>query len=298
MLTKFSGDLKIQEVYAEGGDLTAIMGKREVGANILVHTFIDPVLVTDNYRIGLLSPNLRDTLFSLYSRWPRTVEYDSVAVTWDNNVHHGVWGPSIDTLVIAKALKKIFSQNNKIYSAIEVGCGSGFLSKYILTKNTELQSMVINDMNPLAIECARDNIKDSRAEFRIGLGQDALASKKYDLIVCNPPYIPRPDSIENNPYEGISLLWHLVHDGAKYLNPGGSIVIGLSNLADKIVFSTQPGLEFKTIEEMDVPLKVNNVQNNAEWLEYLQDRNLTKDNHGGYEFWHRIKTIWAEKPSS
>ncbi len=297
MLTKFSPDLKKQEIYAVGDDQTAIMGKREVGADILVHTFVDPVLVTDNFRIGQLNPNLRDTIFSLYSRWPRTVEYDEVAVTWDNNVHHGVWGPSIDTLVIAKALKKIFSQKNKIYSAIEIGCGSGFLSKFILAKNSELETMVINDINPLAIQCARDNIVDSRAELRVGRGQELLASRKYDLIVCNPPYIPRPDSIENNPYEGISLLWHLVHDGAKYLNPGGSMVIGLSNLADKIIFSTEPELTFKTVEKMDVPLKVNNVQNNAEWLEYLQDRNLTKNNHNGYEFWHRIKTIWAVKPN-
>jgi SAM-dependent methyltransferase len=294
MLTKFSSDLKTQDIFATGDEHISIMGKKEVESDIYVHTFIDPVLVTDNYRIGQLSPTLRDTLFALYSSWPRTIEYDDVGVTWDNKKYVGVWGPSIDTLLIAKSLKKILKNNSTILTALEVGCGSGYLSKYILSNCNNLQSMSINDINPYAIRCAKDNVEDSRAQFIDGDGLKLLSQSTYDLIVCNPPYVPRPDSVEINPYEGIEILNTLVHNCKKYLNPGGYVVIGLSNLADRIVFVDKPELTFKTVEEMEVPLKINNVLNNSEWIDYLQDRNLQKNNHNGYDFWHRIKVICAQ----
>lgn len=36
-------------------------------------------------------------------------------------------------------------------------------------------------------------IQDARELLDLG--------KKWDLLACNPPYIPRPNSIENNAYE-------------------------------------------------------------------------------------------------
>lgn len=295
MLAKFSADLRTQEIFAVGREQTAIMGRNEVGPDILVHTFSDPVLVTDSYRIGRQNPTLRDSLFALYASWPRTIEYDGISVTWDSNRYIGVWGPSIDTLLIAKGLKKILAENSNTLTAIEIGCGSGYLSKYILRNCSKIKSMIVNDINPDAIKCARDNIQDIRAKYKAGDGLKLLSQNTFDLIVCNPPYVPRPNSVEINPYEGIGVLNKLIHDSHKYLNPGGTIVIGLSNLADRIVFAKKPKLQFRTIEEMNVPLKINNVLNNREWIGYLQDRNLIKDNHNGYNFWHRIKVISATR---
>jgi methylase of polypeptide subunit release factors len=248
--------------------------------------------VTDNYRIGLLPPTTRDSLFSLYGSWPRTIEYDEVGVTWDNNTNFGVWGPSIDTLLIARGLNKVLNESTNFKTALEIGCGSGYLSKFILNKCKTIKSMTVNDINPNAINCAKENIQDERAEYKIGDGLKLLENKTFDLIVCNPPYIPRPNSIEVNQYEGVGVLNDLAYS-YKYLNSGGVIVIGLSNLADRIVFTNKTGLKFSTIEEMEVPLKINNVLNNHDWIEYLQDRNLKKLNHNGYDFWHRIKVVAA-----
>lgn len=96
--------------------------------------------MTDNYRISQLNPTLRDTLLALYESRPRIVEYDGISTVW-NQKHSNVWCPSIDTLLFAKALRKIFVENyckklaasvdiNNIKRAIEIGCGSAFLSKY------------------------------------------------------------------------------------------------------------------------------------------------------------------------
>lgn len=292
MLLKFSPDLSKQEIWATGLEQTGIMGRREVGNNILVHTYDNPVLVTDNYRISNLNPTLRDTLFSILASCPRTVEYDGVSVTWDDS-YKGVWSPSIDTLLLAKALNKVLINNPGIKSALEIGCGSGFLSKCVITKSKKLESIVINDINPFAIKSARDNINDPRAIYRVGDGLKELSDKTFDLIVCNPPYVPRPDSIENNPYEGVSLLHYLIHEGQKHLNQGGLIVVGASSLSDHLVFDHKPTMSLETLEEMEVPLKINNILNNDEWMTYLLAHGLKKDFHNGYEFWHRIETILA-----
>ncbi len=294
MLLKFSSNLDKQEIWATGAELTGIMGKSKEGGNLLVHIFENPVLVTDNYRISKLNPTLRDTLFAILNSRPRIVEYDDVSVHWDDS-HKRVWSPSIDTILLAKTLRKILPANPQIKSAIELGCGSGFISKYILAKSDSLKTMVINDISPFAIKCAKDNISDTRADFREGDGLKELEGKTFDLITCNPPYIPRPNSDASNPYEGIGILNYLVHNGQKHLNKGGIIVISMSNLSNDPVFNDPSELVIKNVEEMEVPLKINNILNNQEWMEYLQKHGLAKNYHDGYEYWHRIKTIACRK---
>lgn len=293
MLLKFNPDLSSQEIFATDTEQTRIMGRKEVGEYILVHTFDNPILVTDNYRIALLDPTTRDTLFTIMGSRPRIVEYDGTNVYWDDS-HVSVWSPSIDTLLIAKVLKNVLIENPQIKSAIEIGCGSGFLSKFILDNSSQLETITINDINPNAIKCAQDNIKDTRATYILGDGLKEMEGKTYDLIVCNPPYIPRPDSVENNPYEGVSLLNYLIHEGHKHLNPGGMIVIGMSSLSDDLVLKEVSALSFKIEAEMEVPLKINNILNNADWLNYLKQKGVKTNMHDGYEYWHIIKTIVAK----
>ena len=300
MIIKISDNLKKQEIWANGTELASIMGKDRVGGKRAISypltkkefvcAFKDPVLMTDTYRICKLDPTLRDTLFALYGNKPRIVEYDGVSVLWDDS-HVNVWCPSIDTVLFAKALKNILKKKNNFRSALEIGCGSGFLSKYILAKSKELNTITINDFNPYAIKCAKDNIKDKRARFFIGDGMDILKNKKFDLIICNPPYIPRPKSIDENPYEGVGLLDHLLHHGQKYLNDGGVLILNFSNLCEEIVFKERPEMKMKILEKMKVPLKINNVLNNKKWLKYLIKKGLKKNDREGYNYHHEIKVI-------
>ena len=316
-----SNDLKEQKIYANGDELANIMGldredgKRVVGyppdKEVHVHSFKDPILMTDNYRISQLNPTLRDTLFALYESRPRIIEYDGVSTIWDQR-HSNVWCPSIDTLLFAKALRKIFVENfsfrnddltididiNNIKRVIEIGCGSAFLSKYLLTKS-KIENIMINDINPEAVKCAMDNIRDSRALFMDGDGLELLRyetdlkyfAKKFDLIICNAPYVPRPDSINGNPYEGIELLTHLVHNGQRYLNKGGIIITNISSLGWKLVFKEITEMNMFEIESLKVPLKVNNILNNKDWLEYLRKLGLKSENNNGYEYWQRINIV-------
>ncbi len=303
MIIKVSSDLRKEEIWANGHELASIMGKdRSKGKRVYeyppekkahVYTFKNPVLMTDNYRIGKLAPTLRDTLFSLFNEKPRIVAYDRVSVFWDSK-HSKVWCPSIDTMVYAKALRKLFKQRRKFGRVVEIGCGSGFLSKYVLAK-AEIKSILVNDINNLAIECAKGNIQDSRASFSVGDGLKKIANQKFDLIICNPPYVPRPRSIRDNAYEGTGLLDYLIHEGQKYLTDNGVLVINVSSLCYNEIFKRKPQMDMEVLETMEVPLKVNNILNSKSWVSYLRSQGLKKNYHQGYEYWQKLNIIQLTK---
>lgn len=303
MIQRFSDDLSMQEIFANGDELANIMGidKDENGDRVYshpkekekhVHTFKNPVLVTDNYQISKLDSTLRDTLFALFGMSTKITEYDSTSLEFDQQKYKGVWGPSIDTLLLCKALKNLDIKDVK--KAIEVGSGSGFISKYTINKTPNLESMTLIDMNRYAFDSAADNIKDKRAEFFIGNGITFLEGKKYDLLICNPPYIPRPKSIDDNPYEGTQLLNYLIKNLHTLLTPNGSFITNISSLCEDIVAKTiqETGVQTRVLESMHVPLKVYNVLNNPEWMDYLLNKNgLKEDNHKSYRFWQRIDIV-------
>ncbi|MFH1174405.1 MAG: methyltransferase [archaeon] len=306
MIIVFSPDLTRQDIFANGVELCSIMGKDRLNGKrvftfppekkVYVHTFRNPVLVTDTWRIAKLSAPLRETLFSLYTQKPRIISYDGVSTFWDHT-HLNVWCPSIDTLLFAKALRNVFRKRKQFRTGAELGCGSGFLSKYVLAKS-KVQSFLVNDLNPYAIKCAMDNIKDSRASFYAGDGFPKIKHAKFDLLICNPPYVPRPSSIDDNPYEGVKLLNHLVHHGQDYLNENGVMVINISSLCWDVVMKKKPVMKMTLLEKMTVPLKVNNILNNKRWLKYLEKHNLKKQHKQGYEYWQTINIVLLEKRSA
>ncbi len=309
MILRFNQDLTEQTVSANGAELAQIMGydKDEEGKRTnswpedraqRVITFDDPVLVTDNYQIGRLPSVLRDTIFALFSSTIKITEYDGTSLRFEQKRYPGVWGPSIDTLLFCRAINP---KNNQellgVKTALEVGCGSGFISKYILENAPELEAITLIDLNQHAVQCAKENIEDKRAEYLIGDATELMKGNKYDLIVCNPPYIPRPKSIDDNPYEGISLLTYLIGHAGRLLTSKGKIITNISSLCSSIVESSirEAGVKVSHLDLMEVPLKVFNVLNNPAWMDYLiEKKGLDKRSKRGYDYWHTIKIIKIE----
>ena len=302
MLLKFSKNLDKLDIYANGKELAMILaqdivrGKRvysyDERATKFVSSVKNPVLITDVYEINKLSPTLRDTVFALYAQALRITEYAGLSFRFEQRKYPSVWGPSIDTLFFAKNLNKINFKNIK--TVLEIGTGSGFLSKYILEKNKNVKEMHIIDINKEAIKCAKEQIKDKRAKFYCGNGLSYLKNKKFDLIICNPPYIPRPRSIDDNPYEGISLLVDLLLNSRQYLRNGGILMTNISSLGERIInkILDKENIKIESLEEMKVPLKVFNVINNKKWINYLRKKKgFVAAKNSGYEFWHSIRIV-------
>ena len=298
MILSFDADLTRQEILAQGVELAQIMGRdrdaegRRVAAwpdeeSQPVTVLSNPVLVTDHAKIATLSPVLRDTLFALYASPLKEIRYDGTVLPFVQSRHPGVWGPSIDTLFFCRTLSRLDLGTPR--RVLEIGCGSGFITKHLLASIPGAVEATLVDVSPAAVACARESVTDHRARFAVGDGLDYLGSGEWDLVMCNPPYIPRPASIDDNPYEGVGLLAQLIIDGRRHLASGGTLLVNVSSLCRPIVAPLLAEAGATPRNHMEVPLKVFNVLNSPDWMSYLHaSAGLTREFRDGYDYWHTI----------
>ena len=124
----------------------------------------------------------------------------------------------------------------------EVGIGSGCISIAIL-HNVETATAVGLDISENALQIAAKNAKrhqvSSRLDLKISDIFAILKDEKFDLIVSNPPYIPRQDfeilQTEVRDFEptialtdgknGLSIIEKIINDAPQFLKPHGFLLM-------------------------------------------------------------------------
>lgn len=116
--------------------------------------------------------------------------------------HFGVYPPTRQEYLDLLPLKVFSHQQRKRQFAtrmMDVGTGSGVLAAILLQNHPSLIA-VCTDINPLAIQCARENLHrlgfTDRVQFYETTDGDLFANNNepVDLLVCNPPWIPTSSS--------------------------------------------------------------------------------------------------------
>ena len=92
--------------------------------------------------------------------------------------------------------KKEYFKETKI-SLIDIGTGSGCLAIALALEDSTIHAEA-TDISSEAIEVAKRNAKHLNANvtFYEGNLYEPLKSKKYDILVSNPPYIPNKEELE------------------------------------------------------------------------------------------------------
>lgn len=121
-------------------------------------------------------------------------------------------------------------------TAVDVGTGTGVLAMLLAKRG--VTNIIATDTNRLALDCARDNIE------RAGLGAtievqetDLMPEGKFDLIVCNPPWLPGAASgpLEAAVYDPEHrMLRGFLGQVGKHLKPRGQAWLVLSDLAEHL----------------------------------------------------------------
>ena len=130
--------------------------------------------------------------------------------------------PAEDTFFLADHI-----QNEKGRSALEIGTGSGYLSK-ILEKNFEL--VIATDIDNNAITTQDQKIQNGVC----CVSADALGVQ-FDLIVCNLPYLPSNDIKDrtvDGGKEGLEIPIQIITSAKYRLKPGGKLLYLTSSLAN------------------------------------------------------------------
>ncbi|MBI3227918.1 MAG: methyltransferase [Mycolicibacterium cosmeticum] len=137
------------------------------------------------------------------------------------------------------------------------------------------------DRSPAAVECARLNALDADADIDVfeGAWTLAISTGPYDLVVCNPPYVPEPPT--NGAHAtGLALAVNGGRDGRQVLDPlcaaapallrrRGTLLIVQSELADisRTVNTLQAnGLRSSVVAQKRVPFGPV-LHSRAAWLE-------------------------------
>ncbi len=142
----------------------------------------------------------------------------------------GVYEPAEDSWMMCNYLP------NELGSVLEIGCGSGIISIHLAKKGNIVTSV---DINPKAVKATKFNAKQNQVNVEVLEGKmfEQVQGRKFDSIICNPPYLPPTDdyndpelalAVEGGP-TGSEFTIDFLSKAADYLNTGGNIYLIISS---------------------------------------------------------------------
>ena len=142
----------------------------------------------------------------------------------------GVYEPAEDSWLMVEHLPSLKG------SVLEIGCGTGIICINLAKRGNQVTAV---DINPRAIEATKFNSKKNNVNMETIEGDmfSKLKNRKFDTIVCNPPYLPPTDeyddpdlslAVEGGP-TGIEFTLKFLSEASLYLNLKGSIYMILSS---------------------------------------------------------------------
>jgi release factor glutamine methyltransferase len=153
--------------------------------------------------------------------------------------------------------------------AADLCTGSGVLA--IAIAKAGASEVVAFDISTSAVRAARANARAARAtvEVRHGSFEHAWVRGAYDLVVCNPPYVPAPQrDDEPIPDEaGPAAAWNAGADGRLVLDPlcrrapdllapGGTLLLvhsEFSGVEDSLSSLRSGGLTAEVVASQEIP---------------------------------------------
>ncbi|MBB1023375.1 MULTISPECIES: methyltransferase [unclassified Dietzia] len=174
---------------------------------------------------------------------------------------HGVFAPTRDEYIDLVA-DASWPQGIDHPVVWDIGTGTGVLAAVLARRGA--REVVATDINPRAVQCARDNVDRLGLAGRVTVVQadlwpdvhdeaddgeagddEARDTARADVVVCNPPWIPgRPTSaLEQGIYDPDSDVLHRFLSGlADHLTPQGEGWLILSDLAEHLGLRTRDDL--------------------------------------------------------
>ena len=225
-----------------------------------------------------------------------------------------VFGPSIDTVLMCEALASWLAQREpgSAITALEVGPGNGLLCT-LLASSEKVERLYAVDLNPAAVICTLKNLEINGARLDSKKPEIYVRAERFraefpekiDLIVCNPPYIPKSPKAgmeKGSGYElaieGLELSECLLGALEALLSANGSLLlmtssVSLTEIQNMIPtgFTATPLLEGRGLR---VPLDVDVLWQSREWQEHLvANGRIETDAEGG--LWHYIQPLWISR---
>ncbi|MER5896687.1 HemK2/MTQ2 family protein methyltransferase [Streptomyces sp. NPDC001876] len=175
----------------------------------------------------------------------------------------GVYAPQHDTRLLMAALEQ--EEIGPGAEVLDLGTGSGALALHAAQLGARVTAV---DIAWRAVVTARLNALLHRRRITVQRSDllSALPGRSYDLVICNPPYVPSP--IGRLPGHGSARAWDAGNDGRAVLDrvcaaapaalrPGGRLLMVHSGLCDSdatLRRLADAGLHARVSDRARVPL--------------------------------------------
>lgn len=155
----------------------------------------------------------------------------------------GVYQPSHDSAILLNTVEHVIKFSKEyIDVALEIGCGTGYVTAKLLSNN-DLAYAILIDVDPKAVystwETMKINKVDGKADVVQCDGASCVRSRAVNLVYFNPPYLPVCDEISD------AIAWNGGEDGleiwAKFFKD--SLNICKNSCVIAFVFSTLQRVE-------------------------------------------------------
>ncbi len=134
-------------------------------------------------------------------------------------VAEGVYAPQEDSQLLIDVMEKTgLALGHRV---ADLCTGSGVAA--IAACEQDAAKVIAFDICPQAVHCARTNAAAAGVDVAVHLGSWARAVEfgPYDLVVCNPPYVPHDPSLDGTvpSHIGPARAWDAGFDGRMVLDP-------------------------------------------------------------------------------
>jgi len=169
--------------------------------------------------------------------------------------------------LIEKVLVKLKEEFTEPIDVIDLGCGSGVIG-LTLEKKVKTNSIDLIDISEKALEVTKKNItKHNSKANTIKSNMLESITKKYDLIISNPPYIKDNEEIEdivkdNEPHialyageDGLDSYKLIIKDLKNYLKDKSIIAFEIgstqANQIKELLLKEIPSLEIEVYKDLN-----------------------------------------------
>jgi len=166
-----------------------------------------------------------------------------------------LYEPREDSFLLRKYVKK-----HSKGRVLDMGTGSGIQAVEAAKK---ANSVLAVDIDKKAVDFCKENIKNKKIKFIISDLFEKVRGK-FDLIIFNPPYLPRDEFYDETDkaltggINGWELVERFLKKAKNYLNKNGVILIIFSSLTnvDKVKqIIKENSYEYKKLEESKLPFE-------------------------------------------
>ena len=185
-------------------------------------------------------------------------------------VDENVLSPRPETELLVNRAKDIIKKN-ELKTFLDMGAGTGCIAISLLKLCPYLKGESV-DISEKALKIAEKNADLHNVSDRLTLKKSDLFSEvtgKFDLIISNPPYIPKKDkpslqkevrdfepeiALFTNDDEGIDVYQKIISEADKYLNKGGYLMFEIGYNQGKLLeklFENTVFCDFQIIQDLD-----------------------------------------------